>query len=117
MAFQVVDDVLDVVATADELGKPAGHDMAEGIYNLPVLRTMPGPDGDELRGLLGAPLDPQAQARALALVRRGDGVTQSIAEAGRYVHAADHALDPLPPSPARDALGAAARHLLAGVTP
>jgi heptaprenyl diphosphate synthase len=117
MAFQVVDDVLDVVATADELGKPAGHDMAEGIYNLPVLRTMPGPDGHELRGLLGAPLDPQAQARALALVRRGDGVTQSIAEAGRYVHAADHALDPLPPSPARDALGAAARHLLAGVTP
>jgi heptaprenyl diphosphate synthase len=117
MAFQVVDDVLDVVATADELGKPAGHDMAEGIYNLPVLRTMPGPDGDELRGLLGAPIDPQAQARALALVRRGDGVTQSIAEAGRYVHAADHALDPLPPSPARDALGAAARHLLAGVTP
>lgn len=117
MAFQVVDDVLDVVATADELGKPAGHDMAEGIYNLPVLRTMPGPDGDELRGLLGAPLDPQAQARALALVRRGDGVAQSIAEARRYVDAADHALDPLPPSPACDALGAAARHLLAGVTP
>src|SRR5918994_3609420 len=117
MAFQVVDDVLDVVATADELGKPAGHDMAEGIYNLPVLRTMPGPDGDELRGLLGAPLDPQARARALELVRRGDGVAQSIAEARRYVDAADHALDPLPPSPACDALGAAARHLLAGVTP
>jgi heptaprenyl diphosphate synthase len=117
MAFQVVDDVLDVVATADELGKPAGHDMAEGIYNLPVLRTMPGPDGDELRGLLGAPLDPQARARALELVRRGDGVAQSIAEARRYVDAADHALDPLPPSPACDALGAAARHLLAGVAP
>jgi heptaprenyl diphosphate synthase len=117
MAFQVVDDVLDVVATADELGKPAGHDMAEGIYNLPVLRTMPGPDGDELRGLLGAPLDPEPQARALALVRRGDGVAQSIAEARRYVDAADHALDPLPPSPACDALGAAARHLLAGVAP
>ena len=42
MAFQVVDDILDVVATDDELGKPAGHDMAEGVYNLPVLRTLAG---------------------------------------------------------------------------
>src|ERR671913_115280 len=117
MAFQVVDDVLDVVATADELGKPAGHDMAEGIYNLPVLRTMPGPDGDELRGLLGAPLDPQARARALELVRRGDGVPQPIPPARRSAAAPHHALDPLPPSPACDALGAAARHLLAGVAP
>src|SRR5918994_335328 len=108
MAFQVVDDVLDVVATADELGKPAGHDMAEGIYNLPVLRTMPGPDGDELRGLLGAPLDPEPQARA----RGGAGAPRPPPGPRRYVDAADHALDPLPPSPARDALGAAALHLL-----
>ncbi|MGH9111102.1 MAG: polyprenyl synthetase family protein [Acidimicrobiales bacterium] len=113
MAFQLVDDVLDVVATAEELGKPAGHDLAEGIYNLPVLRTLPGPDGDELRGLLGAPLDAEAQARALALVRRGDGIAQSITEAHRHIDAAVAALGPLPPSPGGDALGAAARHLLA----
>jgi heptaprenyl diphosphate synthase len=85
MAFQVVDDILDVVATDDELGKPAGHDMAEGVYNLPVLRTLAGPGGDELRPLLGGPLDGAAQARALALVRAGDGVAQSIAEAGAHV--------------------------------
>ena len=33
MAFQIVDDVLDVIATDEQLGKPAGHDIAEGIYN------------------------------------------------------------------------------------
>src|SRR3954465_6037403 len=38
MAFQIVDDVLDVTATSDELGKPAGHDLVEGVYTLPVLR-------------------------------------------------------------------------------
>src|SRR5262245_26687911 len=64
MAFQVVDDVLDVVATDEELGKPAGHDMAEGVYNLPVLRALDGPGAGALRALLGGPLDADAQARA-----------------------------------------------------
>lgn len=115
MAFQVVDDILDVVATDEELGKPAGHDMAEGIYNLPVLRTLAGGGSDELRTLLGGPLDGEAQARALALVRAGDGVAQSIAEARAHAGRAVVALAGLPATPASDALAAAARHLLVGL--
>jgi heptaprenyl diphosphate synthase len=115
LAFQVVDDVLDVIATDDELGKPAGHDMAEGVYNLPVLRALAGPEGDELRSLLGGPLEPGAQARGLALVRAGDGVRQSVDAANRYIDAAVAALEPLPPTPASGGLVAAARHLLAGL--
>ena len=115
LAFQVVDDILDVVASGEDLGKPAGHDVAEGIYNLPVLRALAGPDGDELRALLGGPLDGDAPARALALVRAGDGVSLATAEAGSHVEAAVAALGDLPPSTATDALAGAARHLLAGL--
>jgi heptaprenyl diphosphate synthase len=115
MAFQVVDDILDVVATDDELGKPAGHDMAEGIYNLPVLRALGGPGGGELRALLGGPLMPDAQARALEIVRSGDGVAASVADARAYVDRAVGGLAALPASPAADALAAAARHLLDGL--
>jgi len=39
MAFQVVDDILDVIATDEQLGKPAGNDMIEGVYSLPVIHT------------------------------------------------------------------------------
>jgi geranylgeranyl pyrophosphate synthase len=115
LAFQVVDDILDVVASNDDLGKPAGHDVAEGVYNLPVLGALAGPDGDELRAVLGGPLDAEAQARALALVRASDGVAQATAGAGAYVDAAVAVLDRLPPSTATDALAGAARHLLAGL--
>ena len=34
MVFQIRDDVLDVIGTEKELGKPAGQDLAEGIYTL-----------------------------------------------------------------------------------
>ena len=40
MVFQVRDDILDVIGTDAELGKPAGQDLAEGIYTLPVLLAL-----------------------------------------------------------------------------
>src|SRR5262245_57168861 len=40
MVFQIVDDILDITTTSERLGKPAGHDMVEGVYTLPVLRTL-----------------------------------------------------------------------------
>lgn len=37
LAFQIVDDALDFVATTEQLGKPTGHDLRQGIFNLPVM--------------------------------------------------------------------------------
>lgn len=37
MAFQIVDDALDFVGTTEKLGKPAGHDLSQGIITLPAL--------------------------------------------------------------------------------
>ena len=112
MAFQIVDDILDVVATDEQLGKPAGHDLVEGAYNLPVLRALAGPTGDELAGLLGAPIHGETWERARALVRQSNGVAESVEVAQGYVDRAVAALDPLAGRPAAAALQGAARHLL-----
>ena len=58
IVFQIVDDILDVMATEDS-GKPAGHDMVEGVYTLPVLRTLTlgRSVSEELGDLLGSKLD------------------------------------------------------------
>jgi heptaprenyl diphosphate synthase len=118
MAFQVVDDVLDVTSTDADLGKPAGHDMAEGVYTLPVLRALDSPhQGDELRSLLGGPLDHEVRLRALDLVRTSDGVAEAVGVAEDYADRAVTALGAVPPSPATDALAAAVRHLVAGASP
>lgn len=112
MAFQIVDDVLDVVATDEQLGKPAGHDLVEGAYNLPTLRALAGPSGDELRSLLGAPIEGETWERARTLVRESDGIDESVEVAEQYVTEAIDLLAPFEDRPAAVGLQGAARHLL-----
>jgi len=40
LAFQIVDDVLDLTATADVLGKPVGSDLREGKVTLAVIHAL-----------------------------------------------------------------------------
>lgn len=40
IAFQVVDDVLDLYGHGLQIGKPAGSDLREGVFTLPVLLTL-----------------------------------------------------------------------------
>jgi heptaprenyl diphosphate synthase len=115
--FQIVDDVLDITATDDQLGKPAGHDMVEGVYTLPVLRTLAldRSAADELRDLLGRPLGVVEREKALAIVRSNEGVESAIATAGEYADAAAAVCDRLPAGPACDALRAAPAALVGSV--
>ena len=117
MVFQIVDDILDITSTDAELGKPAGHDMVEGVYTLPVMHTLAGggAGADELRRLLGRPLGRRKQRRALEIVRAGDGVQRAITTAREFVARAESACDSLPQTPATAALRSAAGSLLSSV--
>lgn len=117
MVFQIVDDILDITATDAELGKPAGHDMVEGVYTLPVMHTLAagGTAADELRKMLGRPLGRRKQRRALDIVRSGDGVQRAIETAREFVFRAEAACDALPATPATAALRRATESLLSSV--
>ena len=114
MVFQIADDILDITGTTEGLGKPTGHDMVEGVYTLPVLRTlaMDHGVGPELAALLGKPLEATERDKALAVVRANEGVESAAATARRYVADAEEACDDLPPGPATDALRDAPAALL-----
>jgi len=117
MVFQIVDDILDVIATDVELGKRAGHDMEEGVYTLPVLLTLKSdsPDSLELRDLLGRPFMGNDRETALAIVRANSGVANAIETAREYVAIAEAECTKLPKSEATTALLAAPRALLDSV--
>ena len=97
MVYQLRDDILDIVAVDNQLGKPAGQDLAEGIYTLPTLHALRDATvGDQLHEVLGERLDGEDRERARKLVVATDGVDQTIAAAQRYLVQAHDALTVVP---------------------
>jgi len=89
MVFQVRDDILDVVGTEAELGKPAGQDLAEGIYTLPVLFALADPDaGPELGPLLGQPLGQPERDKARSIVAESGAIGGATGVARQYAELA-----------------------------
>jgi heptaprenyl diphosphate synthase len=113
MVFQIVDDILDVVATDEQLGKPAGNDLVEGVYTLPVIRALADADGAaHLAELLGRPIDREVADRARALVRSNGAVRAAKDVARIYAKEAAAALDGFPETPVVAALRAVGDHLI-----
>ena len=118
MAFQIVDDVLDLCATDEQLGKPAGHDLIEGVYTLPVIRTVARGDGAgrRLEAMLGRTMPETDMREARAIVRASGELEASLAAAQGQVLAASRALAPFASSQGSCALVGAAEHLLESVS-
>jgi len=104
LAFQMVDDLLDILGPEEKIGKPVGSDLRLGIMSLPVvlgLRSNP-----ELRTLLGNGncLEGQIFDRVLRLLREPQLIALGRAMAAQHVAAARELLMRLPPSVYRDSL-------------
>jgi heptaprenyl diphosphate synthase len=97
LVFQLTDDVLDLIADEEFLGKPAGSDVGEGVYTLPVLYAADGPDGEEIRVLLadGAPTDRDVIDRVIELTINGGHVDRVLDEAVERIRVAEKAADRL----------------------
>jgi heptaprenyl diphosphate synthase len=109
VAFQLSDDLLDVLSDSAESGKAPGTDLREGVATLPVLllRRAARPEDERLLELLSSSLDDDGRhAEALALLRAHPVMAEAQAEVRRWAEAAREVLAPLPDGPAKDALGA-----------
>ncbi|MBI4565980.1 MAG: polyprenyl synthetase family protein [Planctomycetes bacterium] len=108
IAFQIIDDVLDITGEEAEVGKSLGTDLSKGKLTLPVirlLRNLSGSDGQELRALIASSDNlPEKRTRILGLIRQGDIVAACLRRAGEFLDAARRALRPLGDSPETAAL-------------
>jgi geranylgeranyl pyrophosphate synthase len=106
MSFQIADDVLDYLATEEEVGKPVGNDLKQGTVTLPLMlaRNDPLVDG-ELEAVLRKPvLNDADYAQVVRIVRGSRGIDESYAYAKTFGEKARAELGVFPPSAHRDAL-------------
>ncbi len=104
MAFQIIDDLLDLSTGGKRLGKSVGEDIAHGVFTLPIIyaRGMPGvqQEVDDYLAMEGGP--PLEALRGL--LERSGALKYGREMAGEYVQAGRQVLAELPPVAAREAL-------------
>lgn len=114
IAFQIVDDLLDLTASENELGKTVGRDADLGKWTLPAIRfrDTAGP-GDRARLLaaMSQPGDDRA-ARLRDTLSGTESLEYAMATARSYVQSALSHLAILPASDAKDGLVAAAEFIV-----
>jgi heptaprenyl diphosphate synthase len=114
VAFQLIDDVLDLSPQPQETGKFAGTDLRAGVATLPVLRLRERAPHDigaaallarlERDVMTGGGATGEAADSAIAALRGHDVTAQTLAEAHGWAHDAVAALSPLPDGPVKKAL-------------
>jgi octaprenyl-diphosphate synthase len=107
LAFQIIDDCLDVVGDQEVVGKSVGNDVDDGKVTLPVLRTYALADEPTRARIRDAYTLPEIEDRRGALREvcdLGPGTDYALARADELVGRALGRLRDLPASPAREAL-------------
>ena len=108
LAFQIVDDMLDLTATADMLGKPAASDLREGKATLAVIHALErgtGADREAIRTVLAdRSFSRVTHNQILEILRRHGSLAYAMDTACAYAEAARLSAAELPDSEFKRAL-------------
>ncbi len=112
VAFQLIDDVIDLAEPDAETGKPQGTDLRSGVATLPLLFLRRAALSDVDSAALLARIEHHVEidgneaelAAAIAELRAHDVTTETLDEARRWANEAVAALAPLPDGPVKLAL-------------
>ena len=104
IAFQMVDDILDIVSHIELLGKPTGMDLRDGNPSLPIILAL-NEDQSLVREAFESsqPTENQITA-AIEAIKAGPAIQQAKLLSKDYAEKALQSIKKLPPSPYRNGL-------------
>lgn len=108
VAFQLIDDVIDIFSDGETSGKTPGTDLLAGVPTLPILLlrrdALTNPASQELVDRIDAGLTPETLPQVVAELREHPVGELANLEAQRWAAEAVAALEPLPEGPVKQAL-------------
>lgn len=90
LAGQIIDDILDITANQEFMGKPVGSDLLGGVYTLPVIYALR--ESKELRDLALAGVDNTNLDDAKRLIVSSGAIEEARRTARKHVRDANAAL-------------------------
>ncbi|MPZ75273.1 MAG: hypothetical protein GEU77_01985 [Deltaproteobacteria bacterium] len=104
IAFQMVDDILDVTGHIELLGKPTGMDLRDGNPSLPIILALQAGENAVCEAFeCSQPTEKQITA-ALNALRTGNAIQEAKATSKRYAEDALKSIKKFPPSLYRNGL-------------
>ena len=96
MLFQIADDLADLLATGEELGRPPGSDFAQGVISLPIAFALETRVKEEVAAMIdGVRLaEGRSLARFRTLLQLSGALQRTSKEAQRYAREAREQHDP-----------------------
>lgn len=110
MAFQIVDDILDIREDSATIGKPSGNDLRQGVVTVPVMRfaaALPAdaPQRHLIEGIVAGEITDDATIEELMLeIKNSGALAEAEAIANEYVARARKRVATLPREDTREAL-------------
>ena len=109
IAFQIVDDVLDVIGDPEILGKPTGQDLRDGTVTLPLIRALaaaPAHRARSVRTIVEARVTTDEQWETIRrFIETNGGIASALHAARTHARLANKELAVISSSDARAALG------------
>jgi octaprenyl-diphosphate synthase len=114
IAFQIVDDILDITGDEVTLGKPHGNDIMDGKPTLPLIIAMQDKThGERIKEIFKKDQKgPEEVAEAIALIKRTGALEAASDLAEEYANKALLDLEVLRPSDYKEALKALTKAIL-----
>ena len=104
IAFQIIDDVLDVIGNRQLLGKPVGIDLRDGNPSIPIIYAIRANDKAVMEAFQDSMNDEGKIETALRALTEGPAVPKALALSRTYAHRALKTIAKFPPSIYRDGL-------------
>ena len=120
MAFQIVDDTLDYMATQEDFGKAIGKDLEEGKMTLPLIYTLAhclAADREMVRAAIEKKeLVPDVAGNIFTLIHKSGGIDYALQRADNFIREAAQELEIFDDCREKEELLAVAAHVIARKT-
>ena len=112
MAFQIIDDILDLTGDSNKTGKAVGNDLMEGVYTLPLLIALRNNKEAFDKILKEEEYSKEEILEIIDLIKENGGIEKSMEIANKYSNKAFKNILNLPENEYRDILMEITKNML-----